>query len=224
MKNKINNTEPVKKGKVNDIHVKITMFIGMIFAVAVFFFIPILIVKYLPWTKDLPSEGKTVVEGFVKIALFVAYVSLISRMKDIQRVFQYHGAEHKVINAYESGAELTVEGVINHTKVHVRCGTSFILVVLITSMVVFILLRLPWNNILLRLVYKLALLPIVAGIAYEIIKLSGKWKNSIFTKILLAPGLLMQKITTREPEPEMIEVAIAALKSVIAKEAEHEVI
>jgi len=143
----------------------------------------------------------------------LSYVSIISLMPDIRRVFQYHGAEHKTINAYESGVPLTVDDVREHTKVHVRCGTSFVLVVLLTSIVVFMFL--PWSNLALRFVYKILLMPFVAGVAYEVIKFAGNRKDSVVTRCLLMPGLLMQRITTREPEPYMMEVAIRSLQSVI---------
>jgi len=135
-------------------------------------------------------------------------------------VFQYHGAEHKTINAYEAGAQLTVDGVKPYSKVHVRCGTSFILVVLVTSIIVFVFV--PWNNVLQRFAYHLLLLPVVAGIAYEVIKLAGRFKDSFIARLLTFPGLLMQGITTKEPEPEMIEVAIRSLESVLEKEAERD--
>ena len=216
--------------KVNDIAVGAMMVLGLVMGIAIFMMVPILIVKPL---RNIIHVGweLTAIEGLIKITLFVGYVSLISLMKDIRRVFQYHGAEHKTINAYEAGVPLTVENVRNHSKEHVRCGTSFILVVLVTSIIVFMVVadHLPYGSLananrisyLMRFIYKLALMPIVAGIAYEVIKFAGSRKDSILTKILVAPGLLMQKITTREPEPEMIEVAIKSLESVLESEASH---
>ncbi len=209
-----------KKSGVNDMAVGAMLVAGLVLGVALFMFVPILIVKPLKSMWDLPRWQAAAIEGTVKIALFVGYVTAISFMKDIRRVFQYHGAEHKTINAYEAKEELTVENVQRYTKAHVRCGTSFILVVLLASIVVFMFI--PWNSIALRFVYKLLLLPVVAGIAYEVIKFAGRHKDSAFARALVLPGLVMQKITTREPEPAMIEVAVASLKGVLEYEAARE--
>ena len=206
-------------GKVNDVTVGAIMALGLVLGVALFMLVPILIVRPLRASHGLAGWELTALEGGVKITLFVLYVALISLMKDIRRVFQYHGAEHKTINAYEAKEELTVENVRRYTKAHVRCGTSFILVVMVASIVVFMFIS--WKSILMRFVYKLALLPVVAGIAYEVIRLAGRHKDSFFARLLVLPGLVMQKITTREPEPEMIEVAIKSLQSVLDQEALH---
>ncbi len=224
--------EKKEKGGINDITVGFTVVIGMIIAMALFMGVPIVLTRFLNKLITVPWL-LTVIEGLIKIGIFVGYVWAISFMPDIQRVFKYHGAEHKTINAYEAGAELVPEEVKKYTKVHVRCGTSFILVVLLASIFVFILVadHLPNGsltgekiNILFRWIYKLVLLPIVAGISYEIIKFAGKHKDAWYTKIILAPGLMMQSLTTKEPEEEMLEVAIASLKSVFeAEEAEENV-
>jgi len=222
--------KPPSKG-VNDITVGAIMVLGLLGGVGLFFFVPILLTKLLNQRIDVPWQ-LTAIEGVIKIGIFVGYVAVISMLKDIRRVFQYHGAEHKTINAYEAGEELTVENVSRYTKVHVRCGTSFILVVLITGVIVFALIadHLPYGSLtqhggsmkilssFIRWGYKLALLPFVAGISYEVIRLAGKAKDSWLTKLVLLPGLLMQKITTREPEPQMIEVAIASLNGVLDRE------
>lgn len=203
-----------KSGSVNDMAVSAMMVLGLALGVAIFFFVPILIVK--PLTTGMVRWERAAIEGGIKIALFVLYVVGISFLPDIRRVFQYHGAEHKTINAYEAGVELTPENVKNYTKAHVRCGTSFILVVLVTSIIVFMFLS--WDSILLRFLYKLLLLPVVAGISYEVIRFAGNHKDWLFSRLLVLPGLAMQRITTREPEPEMIEVAIRSLQCVLAKE------
>ncbi len=154
-------------------------------------------------------------EGAVRISLFIIYLILVSQMKDIKRVFMYHGAEHKSIHCYEHGEELTVENIRKHTRLHPRCGTSFLLIVMVISIVVFFFIR--FENIWLRLLSRLVLIPLVAGISYEIIKFAGRHDN-LFTKIISAPGLLFQYITTREPDDSQIEVAIASLKAVIPSE------
>lgn len=221
---------PAKKS-VNDITVGAIMVLGLLGGVGLFFLVPILLTKTLNQHVHVPWQ-LTAIEGLIKIGLFVGYVAAISMLKDIRRVFQYHGAEHKTINAYEAGVELTVENVSGYTKAHVRCGTSFILVVLVTGIIVFALIadHLPYGSLaqheksmrvlssFIRWGYKLLLLPFVAGISYEIIRLAGNCKDSMFTKLTLLPGLLMQKITTREPEPQMIEVAIKSLQAVLDRE------
>jgi len=218
-----------KKAKiVNDIAVPVMMVLGVVMALAIFKLIPIVVTKPL---KSVVQQAwqLTVIEGCVKIVIFVGYVYAISFMKDIRRVFQYHGAEHKTINAYESGVELSVENVLNHTKAHVRCGTSFILVVLVTSIIVyaFVVDHLPYGSLadksiisyFTRWAYNVALLPFVAALSYEVIRFAGNRKDSLFSRMLVLPGLLMQKITTREPDPEMIEVAIRSLRAVLDREA-----
>ena len=161
----------------------------------------------------------TLIEGIVRICIFIAYLALVSRMKEIQRVFMYHGAEHKSIHCYEHGEELTVENVRRHTRLHPRCGTSFLLIVMVVSMLIFFLI--PKMFYLYRLLLRLALLPVVAGLSYEIIKYAGRHDNR-FTRIISAPGMWFQNITTKEPDDSMIEVAIASIKAVIPENKEED--
>ncbi|MBR4880709.1 MAG: DUF1385 domain-containing protein, partial [Clostridia bacterium] len=160
---------------------------------------------------------KNLVEGVLKIAIFVAYLALVSLMKDIRRTFEYHGAEHKSIFCYEAGEELTPENVKKHSKHHPRCGTSFMFVMLIISVLIFSLPFVPWDNIWLRLLVKLPLMPVAIGLGCEFIMFAGKHDNW-FIRMLSAPGLLMQRITTREPDLEQIEVAIIALKTALPED------
>lgn len=157
------------------------------------------------------------IEGVVRIAIFVAYIVAISNMKDIRRVFEYHGAEHKSIFCYEHGEELTVENVRKYGRLHPRCGTSFLFIVMIISILVFSLFH--WSGLFYRIVVRLALLPVVAGVSYEIIKWAGR-SQSRLSCVLSAPGMWLQKITTREPDDQQIEVAIAALKNVLVDDPE----
>jgi uncharacterized protein YqhQ len=156
-------------------------------------------------------------EGLVRIGIFVAYITAISGMKDIKRVFEYHGAEHKTIFCYEHGEELTVENVKKHGRLHPRCGTSFLFIVMIVSILLFSMFE--WSGLFYRIVVRLALLPIVAGISYEFIKWAGKSESS-FACIMSKPGMWLQKITTREPDDSQIEVAIEALKNVLVADPE----
>lgn len=154
-------------------------------------------------------------EGFLRLFIFMAYIFAISRMKDIQRVFQYHGAEHKTIACFEAGEALTVENVARHTRLHKRCGTSFLLIVMLVSIFVFAFLG--WPDLVERIASRIILLPVVAGISYEIIRFSANSDNCLLGWAV-KPGLWLQKLTTREPEPEMIEVAIESAKAVLPEE------
>ena len=154
-------------------------------------------------------------EGFLRLFIFMAYIFAISRMKDIQRVFQYHGAEHKTIACFEAGEALTVENVARHTRLHKRCGTSFLLIVMLVSIFVFAFLG--WPDLAERIASRIVLLPVVAGISYEIIRFSANSDNCLLCWAV-KPGLWLQKLTTREPEPEMIEVAIESAKAVLPED------
>ncbi|HQL91076.1 MAG TPA: DUF1385 domain-containing protein [Syntrophales bacterium] len=153
------------------------------------------------------------VEGLIRLTIFLAFLLTTLFMKDMRRVFMYHGAEHKTVFAWEHGQELTVENIKRFSTRHPRCGTSFILVVFVISILVFSLLGRP--DFLARVAYKLSLFPLIAGIAYEVIRFSGKHKDKLWVQMISWPGLMLQKITTREPTDDQIEVAVAAMKKVI---------
>ncbi len=190
---------------------------GVFLALVLFMVLPTALVGLL--NHFVPLGGaKVVLEGVVKLMIFIGYLFLCTRMKEIHRVFEYHGAEHKTIACYEHGQELTVENIRKHCRFHPRCGTSFLILVLIVS--IFLSSVLPWENTALRVVYKLLLLPVVMGISYELIKLAGRYDN-IFTRIISAPGLWLQRLTTFEPDDSMIEVAIAAVKPVLPENPEE---
>jgi uncharacterized protein YqhQ len=193
----------------------IAILIAVIFAVGVFFVLPTLIGRsfsaYFPNTIVY-----NLLEGLVRIALFMAYILLVSQLKDIKRIFQYHGAEHKTIQAYEHDEELKLENIRKYTTVHVRCGTSFLLIVMVVAIFVFALLGRP--PLLLRILYRVLLIPVVAGISYELIKLAGKFSKYRIVNILFYPGLLLQKITTREPDDSQLEVAMSSFNRVIEAE------
>ncbi len=192
--------------------------LGVALALGLFMFLPSLITKGIEALvrTDL-GAWKNLIEGVLKIGIFIAYLSLVSLMKDIRRTFQYHGAEHKSIFCYEAGEELTVENVKKHSRFHPRCGTSFLFVMLIISVLIFSLPFVPWDNIWLRLLIKLPLMPLAIGLGFEFIMLAGKHDNW-FIRLLSAPGLFMQRITTREPDEKQIEVAIIALKTALPED------
>ena len=154
-------------------------------------------------------------EGFLRLAIFLAYIWGISRMKDIRRVFQYHGAEHKTIHCYEAGLPLTVENVQTFSRLHPRCGTNFLLIVMLVSIFVFAFLG--WPSLAERIASRIVLLPVVAGLSYELIRLAGRSENA-FVQTAIKPGLWLQYLTTRPPEDEMVEVAIESLKAVLPEE------
>ena len=185
--------------------------LGLVLAVGLFVFLPKFLVGLMPTVKSLRIL-RSIVEGLVKIAIFVLYMYLISLTKDIRRQYMYHGAEHKTIACHEAELPLTVENVRKQTRFHKRCGTSFIFIVLFVS--IFVMCFVPFTVTWQRVVASLALLPLIVGISYECIRLAGN-NDNLFTKILSAPGLAMQRITTREPDDSMIEVAIAALRECI---------
>ena len=187
--------------------------LGLALGAGLFLFLPSFLTKLLDnLTGEKLGFWKNIIEGLIKITIFISYMLLVSLMKDIRRTFEYHGAEHKSIFCFEAGEELTPENVKKYSRFHPRCGTSFIFVILIIGVFFSSLPIVPWDNILLRFAVKLGLLVPIVGIGYEFIKYAGTHDN-VFVKILSAPGLFMQRITTREPDSEEIEVAIHALKA-----------
>ena len=187
--------------------------LGVVLALGLFFFLPAFLAGLLK--PIVPSWALSLTEGIIKILIFIAYIWLTSLLSDMKRLYQYHGAEHKTIACYEAGEELTVENVRKHKRFHPRCGTSFLIIVFVLGILVFSVVT--WSNPFVRTLLKLALLPVVVGIAYEIIKLAGRYDN-VCTRIISFPGIKMQHLTTREPDDSMIEVAIAAMKEVLPKE------
>ncbi len=207
----------------------IAVLLGVVLAVAIFIALPQFITGFLPFDKTstgLDGLWFNLIEGGIRLLVFIAYILIISLIPSLKRVFMYHGAEHKTISCYEKGDELTVENVRGCTRVHDRCGTTFLFLVMIVSILVFSLANLVVAQWLytgtrldgvLRVVFKLLLLPVVAGVSYEILRLLSKTKNKFFL-IFKAPGLLLQRLTTREPDDKMIECAIVAFKTVLEME------
>lgn len=202
--------------KANDILIYLSVFIALAMGMLIFIISPTLVTNFLK-TKITHPLLLNMVEGFFRIFIFIGYVLLISRMKDVQRVFQYHGAEHKTIHCYENGLPLTVENARQFTTLHPRCGTSFLIIVMVISFILFSLIG--WPNPLMRILFRFLLMPVVAGISYEIIRWAGKSQSKMVCMISY-PGLLMQKLTTREPDDSQLEVAIAAMKNVLVDDKE----
>lgn len=193
---------------------KIAMTCSVIFAVVMAVLIFMVAPYYVSRLFALFIKNETaiiLIEGIVRLAFFIIYVKLISLMSDIKRVFMYHGAEHKCINCVEHGMELTVENVMASSKEHKRCGTSFLLIVMCISIVFFMFIRV--DSPILRLVLRLLLIPLIAGVSYEVLKHAGN-TDSKFMDIISRPGLMLQRLTTREPDADMVEVAIASVEAV----------
>jgi uncharacterized protein YqhQ len=192
-----------------------TIVVSLGLAVGLFFLLPALLARWLDPYIANPLLSN-LVESAIRLAFILAYVWGVGFLPDVRRVFAYHGAEHKTVHAYEAGEPLTVDAVRSFTTAHARCGTSFILVVVVISVLVFSLLGRP--PLLLRLASRVLLLPVITGISYEWLKFSARHETSWWIRSLLLPGLAMQKLTTREPDEEMIEVAIVALKRVLRED------
>jgi uncharacterized protein YqhQ len=203
-----------------------TMTFALLLGISLFFAFPLFATTHL-FNIEKEAFAFNLVAGAIRILLFLGYIYLISFLKDVKRLFQYHGAEHKTIYAFESGEKMNVENTRSYTTLHPRCGTSFLVMVMFVSLIFFSLLDsfiivLHGNiNLLIRLATHLPLIPMVGGLSYEAIKASAKKVNNMVVKILIAPGLALQKITTQEPDDSMLEVAIIALKAARGEAYEH---
>lgn len=196
----------------------IAMIIGMVFAVGLFVFLP----KWLVNFSDSLTENRilrSLSEGIIKIVIFVAYLGATAFMKDLRRTYEYHGAEHKTIACLEAGLELTIENVKKQRRFHPRCGTSFIFITLIISILVMCFV--PFTVVWQRMISSIVLIPVMVGISYELIRIAGRYDNT-FTRITSAPGLCIQRLTTKEPDDKQIEVAIAAIKPCIPEDSEED--
>lgn len=200
--------------------------LGVLLAFGLFFYLPTIAVNFInKLSSETLTNYRALFEGIIRMIIFVAYIALVSLMKDIKRTFMYHGAEHKTIFCYENGLELNVENVKKQSRFHPRCGTSFIFVIIIISVVISsaisVLAPELRNQTLIWMCIKILILPIVTGLSYEFIKYAGRHDN-ILVKILSAPGLWMQRLTTKEPDNDMIEVALASFKAVITDNPEDD--
>ncbi len=202
--------EKAAGSKADDIMMGITVALSVIIAVALFMVLPFLLSDLLG--KVVRNASLIAIfEGLIRILIFVGYIVAISLMEDIKRLYMYHGAEHKCINCIERGRTLTVKNVMRSSRQHKRCGTSFLLFVVLVSVIVFFFIRV--DNLALKIVIRLLLVPVIAGISYEIIRLAGRSDN-VIVQIISRPGLWLQKLTTREPDEDMVKVAIASVEAV----------
>ncbi len=204
--------DKLTKGKGEEAITTFITILSVVLAVGIFIILPYFISdKLQSWFSITSSSVIAIVEGVLRISIFILYVVAISAMKDIKRLYMYHGAEHKCINCIEHGMELNVKNAMESSRLHKRCGTSFLFFVMFVSIILFFFIRV--DNQVLKVLLRIALMPVVAGISYEIIRLAGR-SNNILVRILSAPGMLIQRLTTKEPDEDMIEVAIASVEAV----------
>ena len=197
---------------VQNVLMTVSALLGVALAIFLFTFLPTFLTGLLGNVVELGRWPRVILESVLKIAIFLGYMFLCTRMKEVHRMFAYHGAEHKTIACYEAGEELTVENIRRHTRFHPRCGTSFLFLVVLIGIVLYA--ALPWQSTGLRVLYKLLLLPVLVGVSYEVIKWAGR-SNSLLARAVSQPGLWLQRLTTFEPDDSMIEVAIAAVTPVL---------
>ncbi len=210
--------------KIKDIVIYVAIALSIVLSVGLFILLPSLLADIITTIIPKAEAATSVFEGIFRILIFLGYMLLVSQMKDIKRVFEYHGAEHKTIACYENGEELTVENVKKHSRFHPRCGTNFLLFVMVISIILFFFLPKfdqygKIVQILFKLLSRIVLLPVVAGLSYEVIKLAGRSKSKC-VKFFTKPGLWLQRLTTREPDEKQIEVAISSMTAVIPDDRE----
>jgi len=206
----------------SDFSLYMTVIVSFVIAIGLFFLLPLYGTKLLGNVFNSISDSSlmfNLVDGVIRVAFFLIYILSISMMKDIKRVFQYHGAEHKVVHAFEAGVELTPENADNYSVLHPRCGTSFLIMVMLLSILVFSIIPKDWPFIE-KFMSRIVLIPLIAGLSYEFIKLSSKKMNNPFIRFMSKPGLWLQKLTTGIPSLDQIEVAIKALKETLRKDSE----
>ncbi len=209
-----------KDGKSSKLETYLSMILGIGLGVALFIYLPLFLTDALKRFVPIIESSFLVfnlVDGVIRVIFFLVYIFAISRMKDIARVFGYHGAEHKAIYTYEKGLDLTVENARSMSRLHPRCGTSFLLIVMIVAILVFSLIPKD-SHFIIKFGSRIVLLPIIAGISYEVLKLSGRHADNPIVRFLITPGLWLQKLTTREPDDKMLEVALLSIKEALGKE------
>ena len=212
---------PAEEKKPSSFSMGITVFISFVIGLVIFLLLPLYSTKLIGMALKSVSENQilfNLVDGIIRIIFFVVYILLINMNKDIRRVFQYHGAEHKVVHAYEAGVELTPMNIEGYSILHPRCGTSFLLVVMILSILIFSFIPKEWSFVE-KFLSRIVLVPLVAGCSYEFIRFSSKKINNPFVRLMTAPGLWLQRLTAKEPSRDQIEVAVEALREVLKMES-----
>lgn len=202
--------DKVFKEKGNSVLMGISLVLSLAFSILLFFILPTALTSLVKKTITSNVVVLNIIEGIIRVIIFISYIFIVGKLEDIKRVYQYHGAEHKTIFCYESGIDLTPENAKKFGRLHPRCGTNFLFLVMVISIIIFSFTG--WQSIGQRVISRVLLLPVVSGVTYEVIKWLGK-SNSKISKIIAWPGLLLQKITTQEPDESMLEVAITSLKA-----------
>lgn len=200
-----------------------TILISVLLSIGLFILLPLYATKLMGLLFEGIATSSllfNLVDGLIRVMVFILYVVLIGLWKEMARIFMYHGAEHKVIHAYEEGKDLTVAGVKNYSTRHPRCGTSFLMIVMVVSIMVFSFIPQQWPFIF-KFLSRIILIPLIAGSSFEFLKLSAKWQHNPFMRMMIIPGLLLQRLTTREPDDAQLEVALMALTEVLKLEEEH---
>ena len=216
---KISIAEGREEVKISGFQMTISIIIALILAIGIFFVLPTYLGKFV--YKFISNVFLyNLIEGLIRFAILLLYIILVSLLKDIRTLFEYHGAEHKTIHAYEAGDELTYENANKYSTLHMRCGTAFLMIVVFISILIFSILG--EQTLIQRVIYRIVLIPLIIGISYEFIKLAGKFPGSKILEIVSTPGLLFQKLTTRNPSEEQLEVVIVALEKVINREIKKE--
>jgi uncharacterized protein YqhQ len=217
---------PEAQNRRNSLYLALTAIFALALGIGIFFFLPLAIASLFDIERE--AVGFNLLAGGIRLTMFVAYVWLISQFREFRRIFQYHGAEHKSIYAFEMGDDLTIEKVSTHTRFHPRCGTSFILIVALAAILIYAISDTLYQiitgyppGLLTRFAVHFSLLPLVAGSSFELLKLSGKTRDHAITRVLIKPGLWLQKITTKEPTPDQLEVGIAALEAAVGIKESH---
>jgi uncharacterized protein YqhQ len=195
------------------VSIALTIMVAFVLAILLFILLPLYLAKLFPVSRD-SSLWFNVIDGLIRVSLFILYIFFIGLWKDMARIFEYHGAEHKVIHAYENGLELSMDNIRKYSPHHPRCGTSFLFIVMILSILVFSLIPHSWS-FLYKFFSRVVLIPLIAGLSYEALRLSAKLKDNFLVNLMILPGLLLQRLTTREPDESQIEVAVAALREAV---------
>lgn len=215
--------EEEEEANMTPLAMAVTIGAAFLLGIGLFILLPLYATKLLGYLFNEVAESSllfNLVDGLIRVGIFLLYVILIGMWKDMARIFMYHGAEHKVIHAYEEGKELTVENVRDYSPLHPRCGTSFLMIVMVVSILVFSLIPKAWP-FLFKFLSRILLVPVIAGSSYELLKLSDRWHRHPVVHMLVYPGLLLQRLTTREPDEAQLEVALSALTEVLRPEEEH---
>ncbi|GAB4485260.1 MAG: DUF1385 domain-containing protein [Thermodesulfovibrionales bacterium] len=210
-------------GEMSKAAISLTIIVSLIFGIALFILLPLYATKLIGLALNGVAESSllfNLTDGIVRVFIFLLYVGLIGLWKEMARIFMYHGAEHKVIHAYEEGRDLTLENVKNYSPLHPRCGTSFLMIVMVVSILVFSFIPQDWP-FLSKFLSRIIFVPLIAGTSFELLKLSAKWQHNPVMHLLVYPGMMLQRFTTREPDESQLEVALAALREVLKLEEGH---